>query len=157
MKITGGAKKQKGGYLRGMNTSSLLLENRYVLYLFFIMAIVNLVYYVGINDMKTTAVFIISGFVISYFSKNMIVILCFALVASNIFKYGINPRNIEGFDTDADSEGDDEDEGKVKEGATGESTVDGSGNDVSTSKPKKPAKKDSSSGDSSDDKDAASN
>lgn len=71
-----------------------LLENVAILYIFFVLALISLVYFAGIGDIDTTIVFVISGFVISFFSKNMTVILLFTLVISHIYKYGIDNMRV---------------------------------------------------------------
>lgn len=77
---------------RGRSIS--LLENVAILYIFFVLALISLVYFAGIGDINTTIVFVISGFVISFFSKNMTVILLFTLVISHIYKYGVDNMRI---------------------------------------------------------------
>jgi hypothetical protein len=91
-----------------------ILENRVLLYIFFVLAIINLVFLVSIRDMNTASVFIITGLVISFFNKNMVVILSLSLVLSTIFKYGINAMRIEGFDEDQKTEMEVKDEKKKK-------------------------------------------
>lgn len=88
--------KQRGGRL---NFSRGILENIAILYIVFILALLSLLYFAGTGDLNTTAVFVISAFVISFFSKNMIVIFIFTLVISYLYKYGINNMLIktEGF------------------------------------------------------------
>lgn len=74
-----------------------LLSNRGVLYILFVLAIGNLFYLGTSNDIWTIAIFVLTGFLTSFFSKNMVVILCIALVVSSIIKYGIDPQMSEGF------------------------------------------------------------
>lgn len=69
-----------------------ILENRAILYFIFILSIINLIVFAWIGDLKTISVFALSGFVVSFLNKNMIVILFFAIILSNIYKYGV--RNI---------------------------------------------------------------
>jgi len=81
-----------------------LLSNRGVLYILFVLAIGNLFYLGTSNDIWTIAIFVLTGFLTSFFSKNMVVILCIALVVSSIIKYGTPKESFEGFDglTDTD-------------------------------------------------------
>ena len=81
-----------------------LLSNRGVLYILFALAIGNLFYLGTSNDIWTIAIFVLTGFLTSFFSKNMVVILCIALVVSSIIKYGTPKESFEGFDglTDTD-------------------------------------------------------
>jgi hypothetical protein len=83
-----------------------LLSNRGVLYILFVLAIGNLFYLGTSNDIWTIAIFVLTGFLTSFFSKNMVVILCIALVVSSIIKYGISTKMSEGFDglTDGDKD-----------------------------------------------------
>jgi hypothetical protein len=76
-----------------------LLSNRGVLYILFVLAIGNLFYLGTSNDIWTIAIFVLTGFLTSFFSKNMVVILCIALVVSSIIKYGIpTESSSEGFE-----------------------------------------------------------
>jgi hypothetical protein len=67
-----------------------VLTNRGLLYILFALSVGNLFYLGSENDMMTIAVFILTGFLTSFFSKNMVVILCIALVVSSIIKYGVS-------------------------------------------------------------------
>jgi len=92
--------KQRGGRFY---FSRSILENVAILYIFFALALLSLVYFAGTGDINTTAVFVISGFVISFFSKNMTVIFILTLVISHIYKYGmdnmrISKENLENLD-----------------------------------------------------------
>jgi len=78
------------------NNFKFLLYNRIVLYFVFILAIGNLVYLGTSNDLTTIGIFALVGFLTSFFSKNMIVILCIALVVSAISKYGTSVGVSEG-------------------------------------------------------------
>ena len=75
-----------------------LLSNRGVLYILFVLAIGNLFYLGTSNDIWTIAIFVLTGFLTSFFSKNMVVILCIALVVSSIIKYGTPTSSSEGFE-----------------------------------------------------------
>jgi hypothetical protein len=75
-----------------------LLSNRGILYIIFVLAIGNLFYLGTSNDIWTIAIFVLTGFLTSFFSKNMVVILCIALVVSSIIKYGIQTSSSEGFE-----------------------------------------------------------
>ena len=81
------------------NNFKFLLYNRIVLYFVFILAIGNLVYLGTSNDLTTIGIFALVGFLTSFFSKNMIVILCIALVVSAISKYGTSIRVSEGMES----------------------------------------------------------
>lgn len=77
-----------------------LLKSRIVLYIFFILSIAQLYTYSVTFDYLYAAIFLLVGFLVSFFSKNMIVIMCFALSVSYMLKYGDSIRyNTEGMTT----------------------------------------------------------
>ena len=59
------------------------LTNKYVLYLVLIVSIGNILGYIEANDFDALALFMASGFVMSYFSKNMTVNTLVALNLAN--------------------------------------------------------------------------
>jgi hypothetical protein len=72
---------------KSMNINS-ILYNRFVLYIFVFMALVNLMFFASTNDIPSLLTLLIVGFLTSFFSKNMIVILFISLVFTHILKYG---------------------------------------------------------------------
>lgn len=83
-----------------------LLRSRLILYFIFILSLFNLYSFTisnGSGDSIYAAIFILVGFLTSFFSKNMIVIMVCALAVSNILKYGLGIRVQDGFTTN-DSE-----------------------------------------------------
>lgn len=62
-----------------------LLRDKNVLRLSVAIAVINLLGYLIMNDLDTVLLFIIVGFLTTYFSKNMIVVLFSAIVVANIF------------------------------------------------------------------------
>jgi len=72
-----------------MNMGS-ILHNRIVLYIFVFMAIVDLMFFAIVGDIRSLFTLIIIGFLTSFFSKNMIVILFISLTLTHILKYGTN-------------------------------------------------------------------
>jgi len=72
---------------KNMNMNS-ILYNRFVLYIFVFMAVINLMFFASINDIRSLLTLLIVGFLTSFFSKNMIVILFISLVFTHILKYG---------------------------------------------------------------------
>ena len=64
------------------------LENKYVLYIVLFFAITNLLGYLMIGDIRILAFFGLVGFVVSKFSKNMIIVLGTAMIATNFFLAG---------------------------------------------------------------------
>ena len=73
------------------------LTNKYVLYLVLIVSVGNILGYIEANDFDALALFMASGFAMSYFSKNMIIILGTAMFFGNckICASALNSR--EGF------------------------------------------------------------
>jgi hypothetical protein len=76
-----------------------ILHSRAVLYFVLFLAIANLLILAVGNEYKYMSVFFLTGFVTSFFSKNMMVIMCIAMVITNILKYG---ADIEGFNENED-------------------------------------------------------
>ena len=62
---------------------SKLLTNKYVLYAVLFLAITNILGYLSIGDFHSLIFFIAVGFLTNYFSKNMVVILGTAMLATN--------------------------------------------------------------------------
>ena len=65
-----------------------VLHNKYVLYVTVVLVIVNMVGTVIMGDVTTPLIFVIVGFLTTFFSKNMFVVLTMGLVVSNVLKYG---------------------------------------------------------------------
>jgi hypothetical protein len=102
-----------------------ILKNKYILYVLLVVAIVNVLGYLAIQDYNSLALFVVLGLLSSYFSKNMSVNLLIAIVVTSMV--AINNKVQEGFreghphdeDTvDETTENDDETETKEKEGET---------------------------------------
>ena len=83
-----------------------ILHNRYLLYAVFIIALVDFLYLGSIRDMTSVFVFVLIGLLVSFFNKNMIIILSSAIIITNVLKYGgINQRLVvEGFEEEANEE-----------------------------------------------------
>ncbi len=62
-----------------------LLNDKNVLYVVFILAILNTLGYLLVRNTEAVAFFIIVGFLSTYFSKNMIVVLSIAMVSTSLF------------------------------------------------------------------------
>jgi ABC-type multidrug transport system fused ATPase/permease subunit len=75
-----------------------IIHNRWVLYLVFFISLANLFYLSVEGDFITVSIFILVGFLTSFFSKNMLVIIFLGLVVSNILKYGTSITK-EGFNS----------------------------------------------------------
>ena len=91
-----------------------ILHNRYLLYAVFIIALADFLYLGSIRDMTSVFVFVLIGLLVSFFNKNMIIILSSGMIVANVLKYGgINQRLVvEGFEEgveDKDKEDDEDD------------------------------------------------
>jgi len=89
---------QKMVYSKNQITN--LAHNKIVLYFLFLLSIANLYYLVVYGKIIFAVVFILVGFLCSFFSKNMIIILFVAICITNILKCGENLCVSEGFDGD---------------------------------------------------------
>ena len=87
-----------------------VLQNQLVLYLFLFMTLTQIVLFVSNNDTMGIVLMCIVGFLTSFFSKNMIVILCVALTATNVLKRGMKQIGYEGFEDKEESEEEPDDE-----------------------------------------------
>uniref|UniRef100_A0A6C0ATF8 Uncharacterized protein n=1 Tax=viral metagenome TaxID=1070528 RepID=A0A6C0ATF8_9ZZZZ len=74
-----------------------ILQNRFVLYFFFLLAFIELLYFLNMRDGASTMVLLLVGFLTTFFSKNMIVVICISLVVTNLIRFGIK-QTMEGFD-----------------------------------------------------------
>jgi hypothetical protein len=106
-----------------------LLHNRWVLYALCIIALVNIVMYANVKDFNSVATLLIIGFLVSFFSKNMIIILAVSIFATYALNYvssssfAEGARNMkEGVDEKTDEEEkkeEDEDEDEDEDEETG--------------------------------------
>ena len=91
--------------IKSFNMKS-LLHNKYVLYLIVLASVLDILLLANGKDFNSVVIFIIVGFLTSFFSKNMIVILLIALLFTHGIKYGnkiIRKEGLEGLE-DEDSE-----------------------------------------------------
>ena len=86
-----------------------ILKNKYVLYVLLVLAIINVLGYVGLQDYDSLALFVAVGVLSTYFSKNMAVNLLLAIVVTSLI--AVNKRVVEGMENKED---DDEVEEKPK-------------------------------------------
>jgi len=96
----------------------LILNSRIILYFILILSIANLFYLVTSLNYMLVSIFILVGFITSFFSKNMIVILCIALTITNILQFG-DKAALEGFgeETSSNDTSDDTNSDDVKSDA----------------------------------------
>lgn len=80
-----------------------ILHNRFVLYFVLFLALADLLFLAMGREFVSVAIFILSGFVTSFFSKNMMVVMCVAMVITNILKYGSDIRLQEGLKESVDA------------------------------------------------------
>jgi|TARA_B110000285_G_scaffold83226_1_gene95707 hypothetical protein len=62
-----------------------LLNDKNVLYTVFVIAILNLLGYLMVKNVEAVMFFLIIGFLTTYFSKNMIIVLIITIVSTSIF------------------------------------------------------------------------
>lgn len=97
-----------------------VLHNKYVLYAFLAMTLVRILFFVNSGDMASMITLGLVGFITSFFSKNMIVILCIALTVSSLLTYGIRSNTHEGLEnkedtSDSDGNAEDKNDDKSEE------------------------------------------
>ena len=85
--------------------SSDILHNKYVLYISFFFAIVTAAGYLLRNNLEAICIFVIIGFLTTYFSKNMIIVLLVTTIATNfiVLMKNKNSSMIEGLTTTDDT------------------------------------------------------
>jgi hypothetical protein len=85
-----------------------IIYNKYVLYIVFFIALINLHTYAVKQDYVYCILFILIGFITAFFNKNMTVILVIAMIFATIFNAILkgNPLHLEGFKNDQDVEDD---------------------------------------------------
>ena len=93
-----------------------LLRNRNVLYVVLFFSVINLFSYLMMKQLDAVAFFIIIGFLTTYFSKNMIIVMLTSVV-STFFLVQINllGKVQEGMSTKREGEGEGEEEGEKEE------------------------------------------
>lgn len=88
------------------------LNNKWILYFVLFVSIVDLFNFYKIGDATAIAIFIIVGFLTTYFSKNMLVILVISIAVTHIARYG--NASLEGM------KGEEEEDEEVNEGMENE-------------------------------------
>ena len=84
--------KSKKSAVRFSGSSSDLLHNKYVLYLSFFFAILTAARYLFNFNLEAIVIFIVIGFLTTYFSKNMIVVLLTTTISTNFIMMFKNRR-----------------------------------------------------------------
>jgi hypothetical protein len=103
-----------------------LLHNKYVLYGVAGVSFVNLLLLLIAGDIFHAVVFLLLGFLTSFFSKNMVVILAIALAATNLMKFGLDYAK-EGMENGGEDvvEGAGESTYEIDQGETEEDIIEG--------------------------------
>ena len=97
-----------------------LLYNRVVLYILCILALVNVVMYANVKDVNSIVTLLIIGFLVSFFSKNMIVILGVAIGVTYLLNYTSVKMISEGAENMKEDEKTEDEEEDTEEEATEE-------------------------------------
>ncbi len=92
-----------------------VLKNKYVLYVLLVVAIVNVLGYLAIQDYNSLALFVVIGLLSTYFSKNMAVNLLTAIVVTSFV--AVNDKVLEGFEEGNKNKKDDKKDNQKKAAA----------------------------------------
>jgi hypothetical protein len=84
------------------STKGGILTNKWILYLVLFFAIFDVFHFYQKGDLQSVMIFFIVGILVSFFSKNMVVILIIAIASTHMIRYG--KRLTEGFKDDDDEE-----------------------------------------------------
>jgi hypothetical protein len=102
------------------SSSKQILHSPFVLYFVLAIALGDLLYLSVAGNFMFVAIFILIGFLASFFSKNMVVILVIAMAATSIIQFGVKGsinEGMEGEDDDEEKEGmEGDEEEEEKEG-----------------------------------------
>jgi uncharacterized membrane protein YcgQ (UPF0703/DUF1980 family) len=96
------------------SASGKMLYNKWVLYFIFIVGIYDIIHFYRRGNILAVAIFFIVGFLTSFFSKNMIVVIVSAIAVSHIVVYG--NKMTEGFEEEEEEKEAFEEEEEEKEG-----------------------------------------
>lgn len=104
-----------------------ILKDKNVLYIVFFLALVNLFGYLMAGNLDAVIFFLILGYLTSYFSKNMIVVMLAAIILTNLFvssRYLGNKPLLEGMESKENASPKPVDEAEEQAEATGKPKVD---------------------------------
>ena len=79
-----------------------MLNNKWILYVILFISIVDLFNFYSKGDATAIAIFLVSGFLTSYFSKNMLVVLVVAIAVTHIARFG--SASMEGMESEEEEE-----------------------------------------------------
>jgi hypothetical protein len=85
-----------------------MLNNKWILYAVLFISIVDLFNFFSKGDTTAIAIFIVAGFLTTYFSKNMLVVLVIAIAVTHIARYG--SASLEGMESEASEASEEEEE-----------------------------------------------
>jgi hypothetical protein len=105
-----------------------LLENKYVLYIVFFLAVANLFGYMVMGNYKAIALFVLVGYLVYNFNKNMTIVLLIPLILASLFTSGFIKEGLE--NASDDSKIKDDSKEMDASGNPIHSTIDASGNGV---------------------------
>lgn len=91
-----------------------ILKNKYVLYVLLVLAIINVLGYVALQDYDSLALFVAVGVLSTYFSKNMAVNLLLAIAVTSLI--AVNKRVLEGMKNKEDDDEEEKPKKKKKKG-----------------------------------------
>ena len=98
-----------------INKSINILTNKWILYVVLFIGIVDLFNFYSNGDTIAIAIFFVAGFLTTYFSKNMLVILIIAIAITHIARFGSNAHT-EGMETEDEEEKEGMEDEEEKEG-----------------------------------------
>jgi len=107
---------------------SKLLENKYVLYIVFFLAVANLFGYMVMGNYKAIALFVLVGYLVYSFNKNMTIVLLVPLILTSLFTSGFIKEGLENASDDSKSK--DDSKATDASGNPIHPTTDASGNGV---------------------------
>ena len=83
-------------------SSSGMLNNKWILYTILFISIIDLFNFYSKSDTTAIAIFLVVGFLTTYFSKNMLVVLVVAIAVTHIARFGT--ASMEGMENEEDDE-----------------------------------------------------
>ena len=88
-----------------------ILYNQWILYFISFLAVVDFIALCGMKDWFSVVVFASVGFLVTFFNKNMLVVLSIAMAVTHILKYGIQHSRVhEGFEDSEENTSNEEEE-----------------------------------------------
>jgi K+-sensing histidine kinase KdpD len=82
--------------------SKRLLENKFILYLFFVIALIQIIVYLNCGEIQYVALLFLTGWAVSRFNKNMVIVLFSAIISTFVIKFFVKSVR-EGIDETTDT------------------------------------------------------